>query len=162
MHLFEKIPHRYICASKKNEMNQPYLIQRAKFKNSEDKGIDALLRFDYMGSSEFEWGALPKSLKRIRDGIADYNFFDHMFENGKVVNIFCKNNDKDEIGGWLEKLAKHELYLKEYCDLDDWINPDEFSRKETSDFWWDIDNDLFFWKKNYEFSLQLKNALAVK
>jgi len=43
---------------KTKEIRKPYLVQRAKFtniKNEEIVGIDSLLDFDYMGSSEFEW-----------------------------------------------------------------------------------------------------------
>jgi hypothetical protein len=44
-------------------MENPYCIQRGKFKNREGKqGIDSLLIFDYMGSSEFEFGALPSRM----------------------------------------------------------------------------------------------------
>ena len=51
----------------------PYLIQRGKFESRDFKeGIDSILKFDYMGSSEFEWGALPKSLQAIRDKKEDY------------------------------------------------------------------------------------------
>ena len=42
-------------------IRKPYLVQRAKFtnvKNEEIIGIDSLLDFDYMGSSEFEWGSI--------------------------------------------------------------------------------------------------------
>jgi hypothetical protein len=46
----------------------PSLIQRVRYrKNDLRKGIDAFFEFDYMGSSEFEWGALPKSLKLMRE-----------------------------------------------------------------------------------------------
>jgi len=50
----------------------PYLIQRVLFrdgsKHAEEgkQGVDALFTFDYMGSSEFEFGSLPKALKAMR------------------------------------------------------------------------------------------------
>ena len=47
----------------------PYLIQRLMKNDSPNpdaKGVDAAFWFDYMGSSEFEWGAIPKALKRLR------------------------------------------------------------------------------------------------
>ena len=54
-------------------MITPYLIQQAKFSDRSDrKGIDSILAFDYMGSAEFEFGALPQSLKRIRENIDNY------------------------------------------------------------------------------------------
>lgn len=47
----------------------PSLVQRViRRKTSIDKkGIDSIFEFDYMGSSEFEWGTLPKALKMMRE-----------------------------------------------------------------------------------------------
>lgn len=56
----------------------PYLVQRvvardhpahkilAKDKLTSRKGVDQYFNFDYMGSSEFEFGALPDALKKMR------------------------------------------------------------------------------------------------
>lgn len=52
------------------ENRLPSLIQRVRFNkdsNEHGTGIDRLFAFDYMGSSEFEWGALPKALKLMRE-----------------------------------------------------------------------------------------------
>jgi hypothetical protein len=53
-------------------LRKPYLIQRANIvkplspKNQAGKvTLSKSVSFDYMGSSEFEFGALPKSLKRL-------------------------------------------------------------------------------------------------
>jgi hypothetical protein len=47
---------------------KPYLVQRVLVKpRCEKKGINARFSMDYMGSAEFEYGALPQSLKRMRD-----------------------------------------------------------------------------------------------
>ena len=141
-------------------MEKPYLIQRAKFENRPyKKGIDQLLSFDYMGSSEFEWGALPKALKRVRENLADYVQFQYSFTKhpAKVVTVFCKKEQQDFVGSILEQLADREIRLKEYCDLDKYIKGEE---KYANDFWWDIDNDWFFWKFNADFDLKFKSALA--
>ena len=49
----------------------PRLIQRISAREKpcyDAKGdIDRLFKFDYMGSSEFEWGALPRALKQMRE-----------------------------------------------------------------------------------------------
>jgi hypothetical protein len=48
-------------------MKTPNLIQRAKFEDRNyKKGIDSIINLAYMGSSEFEWGAVQESLQRIR------------------------------------------------------------------------------------------------
>lgn len=80
-----------------SNIKSPYVscIQRGKFRiNSNKKGIDSLIKFDYMGSSEFEFGALPKSLTHIRDKIQNYsgkkfNFFEL---NSKTIFCFFPDN----------------------------------------------------------------------
>lgn len=147
-------------------MQNPYLIQRAKFENRQGKtGIDSILRFDYMGSSEFEWGALPASLKRVREDISNYIQFNYSFTKfpSKVVTVFCKKEQQDFIGDILEQILSHKIRLKEHCDLKDYVNPNpDFGKINPSDFWWDIDNDYFFWKMTPEFDVKFKNALNNK
>jgi len=140
-------------------MLKPYLIQRAKFEKREGEGIDILLGFDYMGSAEFEWGALPKSLKRIRESKKKYIQFEHIFENfeDKPIMVLCKIEDKEELPKVLSQLADRELRLKEYCDLDAYLKGNKDYR--TSDFWWDIENDYFFWRSNENFNKQFKKCL---
>jgi rhodanese-related sulfurtransferase len=141
----------------------PYLIQRAKFENRDYKtGIDSILYFDYMGSSEFEWGALPTSLKRIRAEESEYTYLDipikGVDKKDKVITVFCKNSQKTEIGAYLERLATNSAQLKEYSDFNTYINP-SYSKNST-DFWWDIDNDIMFWKKNPEFEVKFKGLIT--
>ena len=138
----------------------PYLIQRAKFQdNSNAKGIDSILSFDYMGSAEFEFGALPQSLKRIRKNISDYVLSEYLL-NDKKINIFCKEKEKAEIYIILTGLSDNKYRLKEYCDLQDWIyfNPNILK----SDFWWDIENDYMFWKYNPEFNDRFEKLIKSK
>jgi len=49
-----------------------YLTQRIEKQwnapRDDKEGVDAYFAFDYMGSSEFEWGALPKALRDMRKG----------------------------------------------------------------------------------------------
>lgn len=147
-------------------MKNPYCIQRGKFENREGKqGIDSLLSFDYMGSSEFEWGALPSSLKRVRANLDNYVQFQYSFTKypSKVVTVFCTKEQQEFIGDILEKLVLRQIFLKEYCDVNEYVNPNkDFKRFNTNDFWWDIDQDWFFWKFNPEFEGKFKNALNGK
>ena len=54
--------------SKLTHRDFPYLIQRMRQRKEpiDAKGVDAITSFDYMGSAEFEWGALPDALKGMR------------------------------------------------------------------------------------------------
>jgi hypothetical protein len=147
-------------------MENPYCIQRGKFENRKEKqGIDSLLIFDYMGSSEFEFGALPSSLKRVRANLDNYVQFQYSFTKypSKVVTVFCTKEQQEFIGDILEKLVLRQILLKEYCDVNEYVNPNkDFKRFNTNDFWWDIDQDWFFWKFNPEFESKFKIALDAK
>src|SRR5690242_4664141 len=79
----------------KNEM-RPYLIQRGSFdrkrpKDDEITGPDSILSWDYMGSAEFEWGALPQSLRRIDARHADCALHEtaHVSHDGHRVYLYC-------------------------------------------------------------------------
>ena len=136
------------------------LIQRAKFENRDyKKGIDSIVHFDYMGSSEFEWGALPESLGKIRDSINDYTYLDVPIKD-KVITVFCKDNQKSEIKQYLTELSENKWHLQEYSDFDNYINP-QFMKSRT-DFWWDISNHLMFWRKDNEFESKFKTIIATK
>jgi hypothetical protein len=139
-------------------MNTPYLIQRAKFQNRDRSGIDGLLRFDYMGCAEFEWNALPESLGRIREVIASYGQFDYSFENEKTITVFCKKEDLEKMPKILENLYENKYRLKEFCDLDFYVD----GNQNHNDFWWDIKNDFMLWKKDDEFTTKFIKALETK
>ena len=47
----------------------------------------------------------------------------------------------------------HGLY-----EFDSFINPERM--KSRTDFWWDISNDLMFWRKNPEFELKFKSIIT--
>lgn len=128
----------------------PYLIQRGKIRIDENrKGLDKLVAFDYMGSSEFEFGALPKSLREIRTNLKLYQPKMMHIPNVSGVTIFAKN-----IAETLEAIkgvSKRKFALKEHCDFYDWCEPSYIfaSEKENrNDFWWDIGNNFMWWLSN--------------
>jgi hypothetical protein len=148
-------------------MQKPHLIQRGTlpFNNKKEftikqgkKGIDAILNFSYMGSSEYEWGALPESLKAIRESINDYIYFDINMPNDVVITVFCKESEKAEMNDVLTKLSKGECRLKERSDFDSLFNDpkSDFYYKCETDFWWDLDNHYMFWIKHNEFEKEFK------
>lgn len=132
-----------------------WLIQRGTVEYREStKGIDSLVRFDYMGSAEFEWGALPKSLKRIREELNDYTYLDIPIKE-RVVTVFCKNSQKSEMKQYLTDLAERKFRLKEFTAFNEFVNDSGYF-KDRFNFWWDIENDLMFWKKDNEFEQKFK------
>lgn len=145
-------------------MKAPWLIQRAKFlpkQNPDKKGIDRILSFDYMGSAEFEFGALPASLKRIRDKLEDYMYSTMLLPEKKSLVVFHRKEDKDVVVANINSIADGTIHLKEWCDLKYWINSVSNSPifKCENDFWWDIVNDYMFWKDNKQFTEQFKKLI---
>lgn len=146
-----------------NIMKNPYCIQRAIFKIGDqerdyNKGIDRILEFDYMGSSEFEWGALPQSLKKIREYISNKTSIIETVTIGthkKSIKILynTQKHTKEEIQNILENLAEGKTRLQEPSYFDICIYPERHPSFTSlqCDFWWDIDQDWMFWKDNKKF-----------
>jgi hypothetical protein len=137
-----------------------YLIQRGRFENRNfKKGIDSIINLDYMGSSEFEFGAIPESLGNIRKSINEYTYLDMQVKD-KIITVFCKESQKSDVKIYLDQLAVNNMKLKEHSDFDNYIDP--IHLKNRTDFWWDLQNDLMFWKKNNEFETKFKTIIANK
>lgn len=142
----------------------PYLIQRAKFVKSDKKGIDSILRFDYMGSAEFEWDALPKSLDRIRKNSVNFSYNDLKI-NGKEITVYSDSNI-EKITEILIDLSHDKIRLKERSDFKSYVRPSVYDNQwiekhgHDTDFWWDIENDFMFWKKDSEFAKNFKMRIA--
>ena len=116
-----------------------------------------------MGSSEFEWGALPKSLDRIRKYAVNFSYTDLKI-NGKEITVYSylSIEKTTEI---LNELSHGKILLKEYSDFNTYIRPSNNDSKwiekhgHHTDFWWDIENDFMFWKKNVNFEKDFKRAI---
>jgi hypothetical protein len=131
-----------------------YLVQRMKSKEVADSekspSFDQLWKMDYMGSAEFEFGALPKSLKRICRRLDEYHVYTLTeFKRPKTdeaVRVFCLPEQLNEITEGIRALLESEypkMQMKERAEF--YTN---FHGTETNyscvDAWWEIDNDFFF------------------
>lgn len=135
-----------------------YLLQRGNFEDRDyKKGIDSIVSFQYMGSSEFEWGALPESLSRIRDMIDQYIYMPVPMGD-KTIMVFCKKDRVDEIKPYLISLANNDMHLKEYSDFNSYIKPSKYDNCRTN-FWWDLENHLMFWVKDDKFTKKFKSVI---
>lgn len=140
-----------------------YLVQRGAFRteinNSKHSELDKNILLDYMGSAEFEWGALPKSYNRILDNVGEY--YIHIHPDIKNANdvpllVFCTNKDWEYIKDTLSEFIKannpkqvSDYRLKEWISFADrhyQVGPPKsrWDKVNEDDFWWDIDNDFFF------------------
>lgn len=145
-----------------------YLVARAQIEDRDYKqGIDSIISLDYMGASEYEWGAIPDSLKRIRTDLPDYTYMDLPMD-GKVITVFCKASVRQDVPDMLDKLASGEMHCKCYTDFDNFLRPSKHQkewqakRPLRTSFWWDIENDLMWWEKNNEFEKKFKSVIEKK
>lgn len=131
-------------------IHTPYLIQRARIKPnpSHKKKISENIETDYMGSAEFEFGALPRSLCAIHADLKLYHTIqvnDITNEQGNPLIVWSKIPFENipEYVGYLKQLRAGKLYLKEssYFNADHSKN---FPTLNKTNFWWDIDNNVMF------------------
>ncbi len=125
-------------------MRNPYLIQRCMLRDNigEITGFDSVFRSDYMGSAEFEFGALPKSLRRI----VNQNWYvyptDTKAHDGRGLFIVASaTGQRDQIAPLIPQLIERKIRLKEVTRLKEALSGDEWARDVV--LWWDIDNDWF-------------------
>lgn len=169
-------------------MREPYLIQRLKkpFKLNEPSDmmkafseafsfgggkvrggiskeawevLSRIWRYDYMGSAEFEFGAVPKSLDRVI-GLREenklvkfefnviakrFNYKKEEYETGEaIVYSVCNENDKADVEKFVNQMAHYNnnLRTKEYVGLSE--NMCGIEHLSDTVGWHDIDNDYLF------------------
>jgi hypothetical protein len=107
-----------------------------------------------MGSSEFEFGALPKSLRRMTSSFSEYVWFpieDIKDADGQCLYVLCRKKQKDEIVDAIKIIAVGEhitFRTKERVGLYDYITCNsEYSMRNN--FWWDVTStDCVAWKSS--------------
>src|SRR5687767_3353849 len=135
-------------------MNKPYLIQRLKkplgvenpysfgggringgINKESMKLINQVFSFDYMGSAEFEWGAVPTALAALMNG----NTITFSLHN--AIWVICLENDKEEVRKWIldASVGKHG-HLKEHLGF-----KEALSKEKYADYlgWLKIEDDRF-------------------
>ena len=141
------LPNFYLFINQINnktmrKFSSPYLVQRLKkplgqsnpfafgggYKNGglSEKAMDLLkniFRFDYMGSAEFEWGAVPKAFQRLAEEQANL-----VTETEGKVFILCPKEYVNEVKAWV-KLASigEEGNLKESLGLQRALNKEKYA-----------------------------------
>ena len=130
---------------------KPYLVQRcyAKTNSNGHKGVDALLSFDYMGSSEFEFGALGTASRAMRkqtnvletikcDGPQKWKLF-----------ILTEPDMVDTVKKWVREEMAGTWYGKERAGLREAVAPTpkeaQAQYRPYADAWWGIDSGRPSW-----------------
>lgn len=131
------------------EIYTPYLIQRCNVIDNPrpSKRISENLSTQYMGSAEFEFGSLPRSLRDINENIENYELVkvkEIKNSSGKELLIFMPkmtNELQNQYINHLKVLRKGQGRTKEYTGFS---QLDEHKTFSKTDVWWDIDNNIFF------------------
>jgi hypothetical protein len=138
-------------------MRTPYLIQRAEINTplaEKTSRLSNAVGFDYMGSAEFEFGALPKSFRRIESQADAFvcRLVPEITEDETPLRVWSYLSDKDfeTYKGYLLRFrnpGKDPMHTKEGVRFE---AGREKSKYGNTDFWWDIDNDVMFgFKKEF-------------
>ena len=122
------------------------LIQRGKFKKDGTclTGRDGVVDLDYMGSTEFELGAIPRAYRRIMHEFDKYIYTPTGIctkEKNELI-LFSDQEITNEILDGIISYVNKPYHLKEYSELDkvpnSSIKDTDYNRLST-DFWWCID-----------------------
>lgn len=131
-------------------IKQPYLVQRGtihKPLSPHPTRLSQAVELDFMGSSEFEYGAMPRSLRAIEQGTPVLRIFPHISENSIPLRVYSILTDEEfvEYGKYLLRMRGNDLHLKERSEFN--ANRGQY---EEADFWWDIENHVM-WGFHKEF-----------
>ena len=123
-----------------------YLIQRGKFNGDGEQltGKDGVIDLDYMGSSEFEFGSIPRSYRRILFNFEDFNYYNTNIKTleGDELILFCNKDYASNTIVSLNEFILTPYQLKEYSELEKIPNSsikDKGYKKLRTNFWWCID-----------------------
>lgn len=123
-----------------------YLIQRGTFKEERKflTGLDGVVSLDYMGSAEFEWGAIPKAYRRLMYHFTEYEVFHtgiYTPEHDELM-LFCRKDCATEVIQAIREFIEQPYHLKEYSELEKVPKArkeDTSYERRRSNFWWCID-----------------------
>lgn len=151
----------------------PYLIQRGHIVQPVVDGthrISEAAKTDYMGSAEFEFGAMPASLRRFRHQMARCTLrtLDAIQDGQTPLRVFSYL-DEDQFLEYSKHLINlrngipHLLRLKERSEFSlpeisshakhiEFVKKAQKRRRQKieyvpsplADFWWDIENEVMF------------------
>lgn len=62
---------------------------------------------------------------------------------------------KEQINDYLIKLSENKFRLKEFSAFNDYVNDSGYYSTRV-DLWWDINNNIMFWKQNNDFETKFK------
>lgn len=125
---------------KREEIKNPWLIQRAQTRAFEKHFLTGnYLKLEYMGSAEFEFGAIPAFQRRLHAKLNSLEIFE-VEHNGLTLFMLCDPIDSNPYSDVLKQLIENKIRLKEGSNL----NRLSGEYAEATNTWLDLTNDLAF------------------
>lgn len=137
-----------------------YLTQRMTRRDGNGPGFDGLFSLDYMGSAEFEWGAIPDSLKRIRASRKIAMHEGAVTRKGITAPVFVIGDRKviasipDQLTAWLVDdypRGKEMTYFPQRIEG----TASEYMRANA---WWSLTDDVM-WTLDRDIAADLLRAV---
>lgn len=107
------------------------------------KLLRPIFSFDYMGSSEFEWGAVPECLDRIAKSVDSYTTWVEVINTANVFIIGPKKL-KEQITDRLWDIARYKRDFKENPHFKESLAEEKYYARTKG--WLELDNNFFFFK----------------
>lgn len=108
------------------------------------------IRYDYMGSAEFENGSIPKSWKRLSKSTLkthEINVTVNLFKPLTLYVVTSDGFDMEKYEPFFQKMVDNKLQLKERSEVDKAarvLAKVEKSKWPVSNVWHDIESDVLF------------------
>lgn len=131
------------------KLYRPYLIHRVECQYDPDSpGINALCDYDYMGSAEYEFGAIGRSTQRTRDAITAGEIF-HIIKIPLLNPVTTPDGIHDHMFVMVSDKNRAQYGVSFYDRIRDLIDGN-VSTKERCSFdgnfamWHDLEADIYF------------------
>lgn len=106
--------------------------------------LNEIIKFEYMGSAEFEFGVLRDSINTIIRNFDNYTTTT-VFKEGKTIYIICNKDEHSQIRKRVEDLVySDERDLSEPIDLFQVLNQTRNNKVYRTTCWFELDNDFIF------------------
>lgn len=109
------------------------------------KLLRPVFSFDYMGSSEFELGAIPECFQYMAENIKEYSTHELTIYKTPVY-VICKADCVKLINERINKLAKEKIVCKHWTGFNNALGLNKYLNKEDCPTigWLELDNKFMF------------------
>lgn len=160
-YLIQRLKNQYKqCRAEINDFDSVFEVGSKTFSKDSIKLICSFVIFDYMGSAEFEFGAIPSAFKEMANQIdkyvadsfpVEYKFEDYNYDKKnlcfyggeKEIFYICEKSQEDEIKNRIKKWAITDIHRE--------VKEDPYIQKSLAlennvVGWFEINNNFLFFQ----------------